>query len=227
MDLTSKELLPTEEPMAQMPEQDLETLEPPFEDPCEPVQDQETPAEWYKEPPADHSYEDRPPCGEEEPSYPYQAPPKENHSNPYARGYYSPAYYGRPYGQGQMPCFGGGYVPLNREAAYEPPTSYTAPKPVVVKNKKPVGSLILGLLAMGILNYMPFVALVLSIIAICTGYTGLKEGELTKGKRICGYIGLALGVIGLVLSVTMLITLLTLIIRANKELFDSAQGLYR
>ena len=109
-----------------------------------------------------------------------------------------------------------------REAAYTPSAPYGTPTVIVQKNHKTVASLILGILAVGVLNYMPFVALVLSIIGICMGYTGLRQGELPKGKRICGYIGLALGIICLILSVTMLVMLLSMFIQAVNSVWDSA-----
>ena len=149
-------------------------------------------------------------------------PPQENRGNPYRQGYYGSTAYNQGYGPGQSPYYGGNYVPLMREAAYTPSVPYGAPTVIVQKNHKTVASLILGILAVGVLNYMPFVALVLSIIGICTGYTGLRQGELPKGKRICGYIGLALGIICLILSVTMLVMLLSMFIQAVNSVWDSA-----
>ena len=183
------------------------------------------------------SRENETPCGRREPDRvktgdPYGGVPHGTYgytpnSNPYQQGYYRPTAYGAGYPQTQAPYYGGNYVPLIREAAYTSSTPYAPPKPVVRKNNKPVCALILGILAMGILNFMPFVALILSVIAVCTGYTGLKQGELTKGKQICGFIGLGLGIVGLILSVTMLTMLLSLSVRAAKEMSDSANGIFR
>ena len=152
---------------------------------------------------------------------------EEPKTNPYQKGYYRPTAYGNGYPQGQIPCYGGNYVPLIREVAYTPAAPYAPHKPVVQKNHKLLCSLILGILAMGILNFMPFVAFILSLIALCTGYSGLKQGEISKGKRVCGYVGLALGIIGLILSVTMLTMLLTLSLRATEKLSNSANGMIR
>ncbi len=161
---------------------------------------------------------------------PYGYPPREPQGNPYDRSYYGRPGYGQSYAPNQQPYYTGNYVPLIREAAHTPMmpyTPYTQPTPIVRKNNKTVTALILGIIAMGVLNFMPFVALILSIVGVCTGYSGLVQGELTKGKRICGYIGLALGIIGLILSVTMLITLLTLSIRAIRAVADSANSIIR
>ena len=134
--------------------------------------------------------------------------------------------FGKPAGLGRQ-----AYVKLEiasrREVAYTPAAPYAPHKPVVQKNHKLLCSLILGILAMGILNFMPFVAFILSLIALCTGYSGLKQGEISKGKRVCGYVGLALGIIGLILSVTMLTMLLTLSLRATEKLSNSANGMIR
>lgn len=152
-------------------------------------------------------------------------PPQGNRGNPYRQGYYGSTSYNQGYGPGQSPYYGGNYVPLMREAAYAPPVAYQAPAVVVRKNNKTVASLILGILAVGVLNYIPFVALVLSIIGICMSYTGLKQGELTKGKRICGYIGLGLGIICLILSVTMLAMLLSMFVKAINSIGDYANSI--
>ncbi len=244
MDFKSEDFLPEENSVAEAPEsfvaeQRPENIAPCCEafhevmqTDCESVPEQELYTEPNREPPVSRPVDNRTPYGNPEQGYPYGAVPNAAYDyppkgNPYQQGYYRSAPYGQTYVPGQAPYYGGNYVPLNREAAYTPPAPYAHPKPVVQKNNKPVGALVLGILAMGILNFMPFVALVLSIIALCTGYTGLRQGELTKGKRICGYFGLALGIIGLILSVTMLSMLLALIIRASKEVSGSVNSIYR
>ncbi len=261
MDLESTELLKeespdvTEEPIAPIPEQPVDTIVP-REDTvaqttaplgeavptdatvCTP--ETETPVYPTQESPTTQPHESGLPYNRAEQGYTNGGYPYGNASggsyphsgagnsvNPYQQGYYSPTSYGPGYAPGQVPYYGGNYVPLNREAAYAPPAPYSAPPTVVRKNNKTIGSLIVGVLAMGVLNFMPFVALILSIIAICTGYTGLKQGELTKGKRICGFIGLALGIISLILSVTMLIMLLTLFVQAMNSITDSANSIIR
>ena len=117
-----------------------------------------------------------------------------NPANPYSPDYYSAGGYRAP------------YVP------------YSPVRVPVQKNNKPITALVLGSLAMVFLNYFPFVAMVLGIVAICIGFSGLKQGELTKGKRVCGLIGLSLGIVSLILSVTMLIMLVVLYLRAFSTL---------
>ena len=101
------------------------------------------------------------------------------------------------------------------------------PMPKEKKNHKPVISLIFGLLAMGVLNFFPFIALVLGVTALCTGYIGLKKGELTTGQRVCGFIGLGLGIISLIISISMLIMLLSLSIRAAAAAAETQGSIYR
>lgn len=129
------------------------------------------------------------------------APEDRTQRSPYGVGYYHRTGYGTPYVSQQPPYYGGIGVPMYQEAAPAPPM------PIVKERKETVFSLILGIVAMGLVNFIPFIPLVLGIIATCTGYIGLRQGELTKGKRICGCLGLALGIISLILS-AMLLTML-------------------
>ncbi len=130
-------------------------------------------------------------------------PVNRNSPNPYSPDYYKANGYGAPYAS-QLP-----------------------PRIPVRKNRKPVTSLILGSVAMVVLYFIPFVAMVLGIIALCIGFSGLRQGELSKGKRACGIIGLVLGSISLLLSVAMLFTLLVLSIRAIDALEIFGDSIFR
>lgn len=139
-------------------------------------------------------------------------PPRDNGtSNPYQPGYYRQSPYVQTYYPGGAGHYGGAFG--SRGGGGSGPVTYVPAVPVEKKNGMTVASLILGVLAMAVLNYFPFPAFVMGIMAICTAYTGLQAGALTKGKRVCGYIGLALGIISLVLSVTMLVMLLSLTLK--------------
>ena len=129
-------------------------------------------------------------------------------TNPYEPGYY------------QQGSFGAGHVPNGYGAGYGQYPYYqgqnpfhmpcSAPMPVQKKNRKPVISMILSLIAMGFLNYFPFIALIFAVIGVCVAFTGLMEGRIGTGAKVCGCIGLGLGIIAMILSVAMLIMLLSL-----------------
>ena len=94
-----------------------------------------------------------------------------------------------------------------------PQSPYSATFVPEKKNRKPVVSLIFSLIAMGFLNYYPFVALVCGIMAICTAFVGLRKDKVTAGQKVCGLIGLFLGIFALIISVTMLVMLLSMFIQ--------------
>lgn len=96
------------------------------------------------------------------------------------------------------------FVPISAASLREPKEK---------KNFKTVISLVLGILAMGVLNYFPLIALIIGAAAVCTGFFGLRKGTHSTGSMICGLIGLALGIISMILSVTMLVMLLSLYIQ--------------
>lgn len=114
---------------------------------------------------------------------------------------------------------GGPYAPMGNNppnGSYAPYSPVSQPYVGEKKNRMPFISLVLGILAMGVLNYFPFIALILGVSALCTGYMGLKKSTLNTAGRICGLVGLALGIISLILSVTMLVMLLSLSIRVSQ-----------
>ncbi len=160
---------------------------------------------------------------------PYDMPqqPVRYGGNPYEAGYYRQNQYANYYNSGQNPYYGNPYAPLYGDGGSGYAMAQRAPMPVRKKNRKPVVSLVLSLLAMGFLYYFPFVALVLGLIAICTAYIGLKEGRITTGQKVCGCIGLGLGIIALVISIAMLVMLLSLIIKVANTSVNPGGSIYR
>lgn len=142
------------------------------------------------------------------PNYPYGMAnnPYGNPYNPYGvpsntySGYQQPFYGGVPnggYGNGN-------YFPMG----------YTMP--TKKKNPKPVIGLIMSLIALGFLNFFPVVALACGIVAMCLSYIGLRKDEVTTGRKICGLIGLGVGIFTLIISVAMLVMLLSMYMQVIK-----------
>lgn len=146
-------------------------------------------------------------------------------SNPYESGYYQQSRPANPYGAEYERYSHDPYI--HGYSGYGYPMSRRAPMPSRKKNRKPVVSLILGVLAMGVLNYFPFIALVLGLIAVCTAFAGLREDGIPTGQKVCGFIGLGLGIIALVISIAMLVMLLSLIIKVSNASVNSAGSIYR
>ncbi len=134
-------------------------------------------------------------------------PPSGNRRNPYERGYYDRPPYGSPYPPTPNGYYGGNF-------GYP---SYGYPVKKQKKNKKPVVSLILGCIALCVLNYFPLVAFILGLLALCFGFKGLQEGNIGGGKKFCGIMGLILGIFTLFASSTMLIILISLGMRAMSQ----------
>ena len=146
-------------------------------------------------------------------TYPISNSPYGTANNPYGNPY-NP--YGAPsntYSGYQQPFYGGvpngGYGNGNYF-----PTGYTMP--TKKKNPKPVIGLIMSLIALGILNFFPVIALVCGIVAMCLSYIGLRKDEVTTGQKICGLIGLGVGIFTLIISVAMLVMLLSMYMQVMK-----------
>ena len=132
-----------------------------------------------------------------------------NRSNdPYAPGYYAQNPYSNPpYGNGNY------YGPSYQGNMYAPAMQNRPAMPRKKKNRNTVVSLIFGALAVGIMNFFPFIGLVAAVIAVCSAFTGLKDNGITPGKKACGIIGMGLGVFALTISIAMLVMLLSMSIQ--------------